>query len=174
MLYDKTQIVKNLSVLVEKAFNDYANNSDRVVQSTTHLYYDAKSPKTFCDTAQMYNQSRNAKLPDKSMAHKSAPNRTTTSSTTTTGTTTTQTPKNNKRSDNNAGQFKTSTLTKSINNPLEIQFNLKSSSSDVLGYNGDGQNTAPLTIENYDPDDKENLELEQSEKGFYYETGIYF
>ena len=56
VLYNKTLLVKNMSDQIEKAFNDYANNSDRVIDSTKHFYYDAKSPKTFCDVAESYNQ----------------------------------------------------------------------------------------------------------------------
>lgn len=55
MLYKKTLVVKNLTDLVEKSFNEYANDSDRVINSTMHVYYDAKSPFTFCDVAENYN-----------------------------------------------------------------------------------------------------------------------
>lgn len=49
MLYNKTLVVKNLTDLVEKSFNEYSNNSDLVINSTMHIYYDAKSKNTFCD-----------------------------------------------------------------------------------------------------------------------------
>ncbi len=56
VLYNKTLIVKSLSDQVESSFNSYANDSDRVIDSTEHVYYDAKSPKTFCDVAESYQQ----------------------------------------------------------------------------------------------------------------------
>lgn len=59
VLYNKTIVVKNLSDLVEKAFNEYANDTDRVINSTMHIYYDAKSPKTFCDVV---DANKNTKL----------------------------------------------------------------------------------------------------------------
>ena len=77
--------------LVEKSFNEYSNNSDRVINSTMHVYYDAKSPFTFCDVAESYNNQR-LKTPTitttKSTVTKSsaaaASNQTTTSTTKTT------------------------------------------------------------------------------------------
>ena len=72
--------------LVEKSFNEYSNNSDRVINSTMHVYYDAKSPFTFCDVAESYNNQR-LKTPTitttKSTVTKSASNQTTTTATTT-------------------------------------------------------------------------------------------
>ena len=62
VLYNKTVIVKNLSDLVERAFNTYANNSDQVINSTKHVYYDSKSPKSFCDVYDDYNKKLNPKL----------------------------------------------------------------------------------------------------------------
>jgi hypothetical protein len=56
VLYNKTLVVKKLSDEVEQSFNSYANNSDEVIDSTKHIYYDAKSPKTFCDVAESYHQ----------------------------------------------------------------------------------------------------------------------
>ena len=96
VLYDKTLVVKNLSSLVEKAFNEYSNNTDRVVHSTKHVYYDSKSPKTFCDTLEMYQNQTYSKLIAKAPHHK-----TTTAPPTTTTTTTTPKAKDqrkNKRS----------------------------------------------------------------------------
>jgi hypothetical protein len=49
VLYNKTVIVKHLSELVEDSFDKYRNNSKRVEKSAKHIYYDAKSPHTFCD-----------------------------------------------------------------------------------------------------------------------------
>ncbi|CAF0767770.1 unnamed protein product [Brachionus calyciflorus] len=49
VLHHKTLIVKNLTDLVEKAFDEYRNDTKRVKESARFLYYDAKSPKTFCD-----------------------------------------------------------------------------------------------------------------------------
>lgn len=79
--------------LVEKSFNEYSNNSDRVINSTMHVYYDAKSPFTFCDVAESYNNQR-LKTPitttTKSATTKSASNQTTTTTTTTSTTKTTK------------------------------------------------------------------------------------
>lgn len=49
VLNHKTLIVKNLTDLVEKSFDEYRNDTRRVKESAHYLYYDAKSPKTFCD-----------------------------------------------------------------------------------------------------------------------------
>lgn len=76
--------------LVEKSFNEYSNNSDRVINSTMHVYYDAKSPFTFCDVAESYNNQR-LKTPitttTKAAVTKSASNQTTATTTSTTKTT---------------------------------------------------------------------------------------
>ncbi len=56
VLYNKTIVVKNLSDSVEKAFNQYVNKSDLVINSTQHIYYDSKSPKSFCDVFDEYNK----------------------------------------------------------------------------------------------------------------------
>jgi hypothetical protein len=56
VLYNKTIVVKNLSDSVEKAFNQYINKSDLVINSTQHIYYDSKSPKSFCDVFEEYNK----------------------------------------------------------------------------------------------------------------------
>ena len=52
VLFQKTQVVMNLSEVVENAYVDYRFNLDKVNQSTTHVYYDSKSPKTFCDNSE--------------------------------------------------------------------------------------------------------------------------
>jgi hypothetical protein len=164
VLYDKTQVVKNLSVLVEKAFNEYANNSDRVVESTNHVYYDAKSPKTFCDTAQIYDQNRNAKHSGK----QPVTNKTTTATSKPTISSSTsimseETKKVNKRYDLADLTFDSSIKSNTLNNPSEIQFNLKSSSSDSYAINND------MNVENLDNEDLDVIS--QSEKEFYSETG---
>ena len=77
--------------LVEKSFNEYSNNSDRVINSTMHVYYDAKSPFTFCDVAESYNNQQ-LKTPitttTKAAVTKSASNQTTAATTTSTTKTT--------------------------------------------------------------------------------------
>lgn len=55
VLSHKTLIVKNLTDLVEKAFDEYRNSPDRILESTKTVYYDAKSPKTFCDVQEANN-----------------------------------------------------------------------------------------------------------------------
>ena len=54
VLYNKTLIVKNLSDFVEKTYNDYRNESEKVKDSINFVYYDSKSPKTFCDVDESY------------------------------------------------------------------------------------------------------------------------
>jgi hypothetical protein len=54
VLYNKTLVVKNLSELVERAFDVFRNDSDKVDESSHHLYYDAKSKFTFCDVRAKY------------------------------------------------------------------------------------------------------------------------
>ena len=49
VLYNKTLVVKNLTDFVERAFDEFRNDTKRLVDATTYVYYDAKSPKTFCD-----------------------------------------------------------------------------------------------------------------------------
>jgi len=49
VLYKKTLLVKNLTDFVEKSFDVYRNDIQKVKESAKYLYYDAKSPKTFCD-----------------------------------------------------------------------------------------------------------------------------
>ncbi|RNA43658.1 voltage-dependent calcium channel subunit alpha-2 delta-3 [Brachionus plicatilis] len=49
VLHHKTLIVKNLTDMVEQTFDEYRSDSGRVKQSASYAYYDAKSPKTFCD-----------------------------------------------------------------------------------------------------------------------------
>lgn len=52
VLYNKTLIVKNLSDQVEDAFDKFRNDSRRIKESANHVYYDTKSPNTFCDVAE--------------------------------------------------------------------------------------------------------------------------
>lgn len=54
ILFQKTQVVMNLSEVVENAYVDYRFNLDKVNKSTTHVYYDSKSPKTFCDVSSSF------------------------------------------------------------------------------------------------------------------------
>ena len=54
-MYNKTLIVTNLSNSVENAFGNFTNNSRRIKESANHVYYDTKSPKTFCDVQEMHN-----------------------------------------------------------------------------------------------------------------------
>jgi hypothetical protein len=56
VLYNKTEFVKQLQEKVEEAFNDYKNDTEKVLESTNYIYYDAKSPKTFCDVAKTYEE----------------------------------------------------------------------------------------------------------------------
>lgn len=76
VLNHKTLIVKNLTDLVEKAFDEYRNNPDQIMESTRTLYYDAKSPKTFCDVQDAANL-RAAKL-NQTLANQTASTSTTT------------------------------------------------------------------------------------------------
>jgi hypothetical protein len=55
VLYNKTVIVQNLSDLVEKAFDDFRNQPERYAESASFVYYDSKSPKTFCDVQEKLN-----------------------------------------------------------------------------------------------------------------------
>lgn len=48
-LHNKTVLVENLSKSVEEAFDAFQNDSEEVKKSVDFVYYDAKSPKTFCD-----------------------------------------------------------------------------------------------------------------------------
>ena len=148
--------------MVEKAFNDYANNSDRVVESTNHVYYDAKSPKTFCDTAQLYDQNRNAKQSGKqAVVNKTSAKTTTRASTSATWTE--EASKVNKRANFDEVIFNLGLKTQAISNPLEIQFNVKNSElSDA--FHNDG-----LVVQDLGEDSLN--ELSQSEKDFYVETG---
>ena len=59
VLYNKTLIVKNLSDLVEKTYDEYRNDSQKIEESAFFLYYDAKSPKTFCDLQEVANRKNN-------------------------------------------------------------------------------------------------------------------
>lgn len=49
VLYNKTLLVKDLSEKVELAYDGYQNETDEIQKSLDFVYYDAKSPKTFCD-----------------------------------------------------------------------------------------------------------------------------
>lgn len=80
VLNHKTLIVKNLTDLVEKAFDEYRNDPEKILESTKTLYYDAKSPKTFCDVQEATN-ARAAKL-NQTIANSSATTTTTTTTTT--------------------------------------------------------------------------------------------
>ena len=55
VLHHKTLLVKNLTDLVEKAFDEYRNDPERILESTKTVYFDAKSPKTFCDVQEASN-----------------------------------------------------------------------------------------------------------------------
>jgi hypothetical protein len=61
VLYNKTLLVKNLSELVEKSYDDYKENDTRILESTNFIYYDSKSPFTFCDVKETYFQKFNNK-----------------------------------------------------------------------------------------------------------------
>ncbi|CAF0767753.1 unnamed protein product [Brachionus calyciflorus] len=98
VLYNKTLVVKKLTDLVEKTYDGYVKDTDQVLNSTNHVYYDSKSPKTFCDVAESYKQ----KLAEKQAPKTAKENlqQTTTITTTTpsftTTTTTTSTIKTDK------------------------------------------------------------------------------
>lgn len=49
VLYNKTLLVEQLSEHVEKAYDAYQNDTEQIQDSLDFVYYDAKSPKTFCD-----------------------------------------------------------------------------------------------------------------------------
>lgn len=49
VLYKKSLLVENLSDFVEQAYEDYRNDTEKVMESINYIYYDSKSPKTFCD-----------------------------------------------------------------------------------------------------------------------------
>jgi hypothetical protein len=55
VLYNKTLVVKNLTEVVERAFDEYRNDTRRIKESAKFVYYDAKSPKTFCDVQEASN-----------------------------------------------------------------------------------------------------------------------
>jgi hypothetical protein len=55
VLYNKTLVVKNLTDAVERAFDEYRNDTRKVKESAKFVYYDAKSPKTFCDVQEASN-----------------------------------------------------------------------------------------------------------------------
>jgi hypothetical protein len=58
VLYNKTLVVKNLTDVVEKEFDKYRNDTKRVIESAKFVYYDAKSPKTFCDVQEAQKNRR--------------------------------------------------------------------------------------------------------------------
>ena len=78
VLYNKTLIVKNLTEVVERAFDEYRNDTGRVKESAKFVYYDAKSPKTFCDV----QEASNARKANQSAMVAAAHIQTTTSTTT--------------------------------------------------------------------------------------------
>jgi len=49
VLHNKTLLVKELSEQVERDFDKYQNDSEQIQDSLDFVYYDAKSPYTFCD-----------------------------------------------------------------------------------------------------------------------------
>jgi len=49
VLHNKTLLVKELSDQVERDFDNYQNDSEQIQDSLDFVYYDAKSPYTFCD-----------------------------------------------------------------------------------------------------------------------------
>ncbi len=55
VLYNKTLVVKNLTEVVERAFDEYRNDTRKIKESAKFVYYDAKSPKTFCDVQEASN-----------------------------------------------------------------------------------------------------------------------
>ena len=69
ILYDKTLVVKNLSDEVEKAYDEYKYDYEKVRESVNHVYFDSKSPKTFCDVAV-----KNRKRPPVKLTRSSASN----------------------------------------------------------------------------------------------------
>ena len=62
VLYNKTLLVKDLSERVEKAYDEYQDNNETIQKSLNFTYYDAKSPKTFCDMAELLKKSHGKKL----------------------------------------------------------------------------------------------------------------
>ena len=56
VMYNKTVLVKKLSDMVEKTYDEFIVDEDKVINSTNHVYLDSKSPKTFCDVAETFNQ----------------------------------------------------------------------------------------------------------------------
>ena len=61
VLHNKTRVVKDLSDLVERTYEDFRNNEEDIRESTEALYLDSKSPKTFCDINEMYMSKKDAK-----------------------------------------------------------------------------------------------------------------
>ena len=67
VMHHKTLIVKNLTDMVEKKFDEYRSDSSQLKQSASFAYYDAKSPKTFCDVQQMDSSNLEEDFEDKFM-----------------------------------------------------------------------------------------------------------
>lgn len=126
--------MKNLTDLVEKSFNEYSNDSDQVINSTMHVYYDAKSPYTFCDVAESYN---NRPL----------------GATTTTTTTTTKQPS----SSNNNPLTPLTSSNLSINNPPTFTSSFVATTTQSSGRK---QRHLKLDLEEYFDDDDEEEEIE--------------
>jgi hypothetical protein len=61
VLYNKTLLVKDLSEQVEKAFDSYQNDTEKLYKSLNFTYYDAKSYRTFCDTKAAYEEQKKNK-----------------------------------------------------------------------------------------------------------------
>jgi len=56
VLQKKSLIAENLSDFVEKTFESYRKNKTKVNESTEAIYYDSKSPKTFCDVYEIFKK----------------------------------------------------------------------------------------------------------------------
>lgn len=56
VLNKKSQIVENLSNFVEKSYENYKNDNEKVKKSIDAVYYDSKSPKTFCDVVENHKK----------------------------------------------------------------------------------------------------------------------
>ena len=59
-LAETAGLVKNLTEFVEKAYVEYKYNIQRVNESINYIYYDSKSPKTFCDVSTEFKRGRDA------------------------------------------------------------------------------------------------------------------
>lgn len=56
VLQKKSLFVEKLSDSIEKAYENYKNNTKQVKKSIESVYYDSKSPKTFCDIFDTYKK----------------------------------------------------------------------------------------------------------------------